>query len=70
MQTFFSELLVVDQFAVPQVVEDGAKVGGIPINYISSSLILLQRKSRRQTEDSPLYHYCVFTTSITHFLML
>lgn len=70
MQTFFSELLVVDQFAMPQVVEDGAKVGRIPINYISSSLILLQKRVRDRQRT---VHYTItafFTAFITHFLML
>lgn len=48
-KTFLSQLLVVDQFSMSQVVQDGAKVGGVSVNYIGSCLILLQRRKQRKT---------------------
>lgn len=45
--TFLRQLLVVDQLPVSQVVEDGAKVGGVPVNHIGPGLVL--RKERSST---------------------
>lgn len=41
-ETFLSQLLVVDQFAMPQIVEDGTKVGGVSVDHVGPRLILLQ----------------------------
>lgn len=39
-QTFFSQLFVVNQFAMPQVVEDGTKVSWVSVDHVGSRLIL------------------------------
>ena len=39
-ETFLCQLLVVDQLAMSQVVQDGAKVGGVPVDHISARVIL------------------------------
>ena len=44
--TFLRQLLVVDQFSVPQVVEDGAKVGGVSVNDVRPRLVLWQTHSQ------------------------
>lgn len=38
--TFLCELLVYDELPVPEVVQNGAKVGGVSVNEISPCLIL------------------------------
>lgn len=38
--TFFCQLLRNDEFPVAEVVEDRAKVGGVPVNQIGPGLIL------------------------------
>lgn len=43
LKTFFCQLLVVDQLAMPQVVEDGAEVGGVSVDHIGSGVILWQK---------------------------
>lgn len=68
-KTFFSQLLVVNQFAVPQVVEDGTKVCGISVNDIGSGLILLQRQRHKQTFMS-FSIYILHETSLTMVLFI
>lgn len=43
-QTFLSQLLVVDQLAMSQVVENGAEVGRVSVYHISAGLILSERE--------------------------
>lgn len=44
--TFFSQLFVVNQFAMPQVVEDGAEVSRVSVDHVGSRLVLSQRENR------------------------
>lgn len=57
-KTFFGQLFVVNQFAVPQVVKDGTKVGWVSVNHIGSCLILLhrdkQKKKKKKKSVTPL----------------
>lgn len=47
-QTFFSQLLVVNQFAVSQIVQYGTKVSRVSVNHVRPCLILLEEKSETQ----------------------
>lgn len=38
--TFLCKVFVHDQFSVPQIVEDGAKIRRVPVNQVGSRLVL------------------------------
>lgn len=43
--TFLSQIFIHDQFSVPQVVQDGAEVRGVPVDQVGSRLVLREHKS-------------------------
>lgn len=54
-ETFFSQLLIVHQFSVSQVVEDGAEVGGVSVNHVGTCLVLLDEMTDRLI-TAPSHH--------------
>lgn len=73
-QTFLCQLFVENQFAMPQIVEDGTKVSWVSVNHISPSLILLKRENKqKKTLLRLLYHNyniinCMYL--LQHFVLM
>lgn len=44
--TFLSQIFIHDQFSMPQVIQDGAEVCGVPVDQVGSSLVLREQIKR------------------------
>lgn len=57
LATFLCQILVHDQFSMPQIIQDGAKVCGVPVNQVSSCVILYE--TQQDICDGPFIIFCL-----------